>query len=45
MHLLEEVMQHGLDHDVNQSQAKGVKKYTKSSLNDQISSQSDAQQI
>lgn len=33
MLLLEEVLQHGLDHDVNQSQTKGVKKYARANNN------------
>ena len=43
MNLLEEVLQHGLDHEVDQSQAKGVKKYSNANaINDQLSAYNDA---
>ena len=47
MNLLEEVLQHGLDHEVDQSQAKGVKKYSNAAaINDQLSAaHNDAQQV
>ena len=48
MNLLEEVLSHGMDHDVDQSQAKGVKKYSAHKtalLNDQLSAQNDALQV
>ena len=45
MILLEEVLQHGLDHEVDQSQAKGVKKYAKAPINDQLGGQGDGAQV
>ena len=45
--LLDDVLSHGLDHEVDQSQAKGVKKYSKSAaIGDQINSaQSESMQV